>query len=242
MMPLLENDMRRSLPAALTLGLFCILASGVLVLFGSAAGGAHQDADALRLQLARELVDQTRPPIGAVLAYWGATGDIEKMKNWELCDGKAVRTEGSPLFGMQRPDLNQKFIRGVTGTQDLRAEPVTGGSATIEAQPLGSTGATTLKVRHLPAHSHPHRHYVARSAARVSTDLTGGNTVGTEGGKGKDSKYVLVGVGGDASAGQSSQGGTNVGKGEAHSHSLPSVPEHDNIPPYVGLFYIIRVK
>lgn len=209
------------------------------------------DADALRLELARKIMEHTAPPVGTVIAYWGSKADIKDTGNYELCDGELVSTLGSKIFGKPKPDLRNKFVRGYGGDENMLAaiddeskKKFTGGSDKTPAISLGKTAPHQLTPDQMPRHSHPHTHFV--SVIGESGDHYLGDRpelrVVTTGRRGADSKYALAGVGGTPNAGRTDGDNTPAGGNGAHSHDLPAVPEHDNVPAYVGLYYIIRVK
>jgi hypothetical protein len=202
------------------------------------------DADALRLRLSREMVEQTRPPVGSVLAYWCSKSDADKLESYELCDGSLVKTAGSPLFGKAKPDLRNHFCMGYDGAADLREHAVSGGTNETAAIKLGRTGGTALTVAQMPTHSHPHQHYVAtckEEGGRYACDHRQ-ETIVTAGKAGADSKYSLQTARDAADSGVTNRDSTPAGGGEVHDHTLPDVPAQDNRPAFVAMYYIMRVK
>lgn len=77
------------------------------------------------------LADGLALPIGGVIMYWSDGGSLPT--NFEICDGSAVSTSGSPINGETKPSLTNKFVRGVAN-QDLRTTPVSGGANSINIQ------------------------------------------------------------------------------------------------------------
>jgi microcystin-dependent protein len=158
------------------------------------------------------LVDGLFVPIGGVIMYWSDGGSIPT--NWEVCDGNAVSTSGSPLNGKTKPNLTSKFVRGVAN-QDLQTTEQKGGADTH-----------TLTTAEMPSHNHTatdagHNHTIYK---KFNTNFTGTgyspflqDNTGTLGNSGTAYANITVG---------------NRGGGGAHN----------NIPAWVGLVYILRVK
>ena len=201
------------------------------------------------LKEVRELL-KSAPPVGCVIAYFGAKSDIGNaavgMERWELCDGTIVQDKESKLFGKTKPDLNERFVIGTTTDVNLAETPIQGGVNETPVIPLGSTNNTKLTVEQMPSHEHPHWHYVAHNSVagtpRMLTDKLPNGHIRTQGTAGGESRYVLIGGGETPNAGMTNSVGGATGGNEPHDHSLPGVPVHDNRPAHVGLFYIIRVK
>ena len=210
------------------------------------AGPSGQAPDNKRLEQARLMLEQSTVPVGGIIAYFGAHDEITRLESWELCDGTAVSTKQSPLHGVTKPDLSDRFIIGTTAEIDLRKQPIAGGNNQTPALGLGGTHGHALSVQEMPGHHHSHAHYVAHNSGangpRMLDDNAPGGHLRTKGQAGKDSKYVLIGGGGTPNAGPTNNSGPHAGGGAAHSHGLPNVPAHDNRPAFAGLFYIIRVK
>jgi len=223
------------------------------VLMGSAASAADQPAplppagerDALRLTLARQLADQIRPPVGAVIAYWGTNNDLTKLEldGWELCDGTPVKTSGSPLLGKVKPALVDRFVMGVGANQNPLTQPITGGTNTIPETKQVNTGNVTLTKEQMPKHSHPHWHNVVVSGEGGERALHDHHveSMTSDGGNGNH-RYYLAASGSTPNAGRTTTADVSAGEGQAHAHSLPVLPQQDNRPAFVGLCYIVRVK
>ncbi|MFI4917443.1 MAG: hypothetical protein ACIAS6_13175 [Phycisphaerales bacterium JB060] len=233
------------------------LTAGLLAGAGRLAQERNGDTDLgendrVRRQQAQAFYDLMAPPVGTVTAWWGTAADIDAMPQYELCDGGKVSTEGSPLFGLTKPDLRDRFVMGVPAKQisrDLRANAITDGEHTTKPIALPKSGGHALTIAQLPAHNHDHYHWVAQSrkgqAANGRLEDSPSSSLAVNGANpgAKDSKYSGSTFGGSANAGRSSGArGGSVGEGKAHSHSLPKVPEHDNRPAFVALHYILRVK
>jgi hypothetical protein len=55
------------------------------------------------------LADGLALPIGGVIMYWSDGGSLPT--NFEICDGSAVSTSGSPINGVTKPSMTNKFVR-----------------------------------------------------------------------------------------------------------------------------------
>jgi hypothetical protein len=180
-------------------------------------------------------------PIGTVVAFWGKKDEIPK-ESYEICDGEVVSTRDSPIAGKKKPDLRDCFIKGAAQTaDDVVTNKVQGGHNTISER---VTGGFALRSAEMPAHSHDiedegHIHQTVGDALWDKAGNAG-------------EKYILTFKTVDANdihnisrkADIIDKAKTNIkvvekGDGKAHSHSIP---EHDNRPAYVELFYIIRVR
>lgn len=191
---------------------------------------------------------QMTPPIGSVLPFWGSRTEVLALDGWELCNGDPIADKRSPLLGRPKPDMSQRFIMGVTDADNTWSPVIEGGSNRIEERNQGNGGRTAghaLSVAEMPAHSHPHKHYVARtgdSGRYLGDRQNHQSTIATHGESGQDSKYSLTTIDGTAHAGVTNIDRTEAGGGRSHSHALPPIPWHDNRPQFVGMYYIIRVR
>jgi len=77
------------------------------------------------------LADGLFIPVGGVIMYWSDGGSLPT--NFEICDGSNVSTSGSPLAGLAKPSLTNKFVRGVAN-QNLRSSAQSGGADSINIQ------------------------------------------------------------------------------------------------------------
>lgn len=188
-------------------------------------------------------------PVGSVVAFYGDPEVLREAGVWEVCDGGRIESEDSPLFGKNRPDLSDRFIMGVSvngDSSDLTAgELRVGGLAEIPARPGGRSAGHTLTLNQIPGHNHPHWHYLftAREGDFASATTSRNGYIVTQGTNGADSKYHLRTQSAPPNSAMSGpmQGG-NVGGGQSHSHGLPGHPAEENRPPFVGLYYIIKIR
>ncbi len=86
-------------------------------------------------------------PVGGVVAWWGDVAVIPA--NFELCDGGPPTTPGA-LLASNKPDLQNRFIRGATSEVGA-----TGGIDVIES---GSTDPHQLTIAEMPSHAHSWRY------------------------------------------------------------------------------------
>jgi microcystin-dependent protein len=161
-------------------------------------------------------------PVGTILMWNGLLANIPA--GFQLCDG----TGGTP-------DLRGAFPRGAGGAVALGA---TGGAASANTSTGGShnhggsTGSHALTAAQMPSHSH--RVFASTSGASAGAHglaASQGRTVAGYPGTGGTETYV-TNVGGGAS----SQVLENTGDGDAHSHSVAT------LPPYVGIYFIQKVS
>jgi hypothetical protein len=161
------------------------------------------------------------PPVGAVLPYFGDPADLPA--SWKVCDGSVVSDPESPLDGVTLPDMRDSFARGETDA--ARDIPVLGANA-------GGTDdvpAHTHTSQSAGAHSHSfsvpnHRHpYDDRGYVQSGGSWQAPNTPYTA--------YAGAHSGTTGSAGSHSHG-VNADGGSTGG----------NVPGYVALHFIIRIK
>ena len=167
-------------------------------------------------------------PVGTIIMFKGVIGNIPV--GFQLCDG----TNGTP-------DLRGKFVIGAGG--DYTVDSIGGGTDFVTAAGGGHTPVikpTELSVDMLPAHAH--RLWVQWSGGAGDTEpinnygaALAGNTDGTKAWASMNgSNQPLV------------ENTGNTGAASAHTHTADAVPEHTHtvtaaLPPYRGLFYIMKV-
>lgn len=181
-------------------------------------------------------------PIGSIIPFVGNLDEIVGDARWVPCDGAAIPTE-SPLYklGMTKtPDLSEAFLRGATAVGGDIGRP--GGNSTAKVQ-IQSAGE--------------HQHSV-RSHSHTLASLTG--SIANHGpDPGKHPYLGLDDRAGWGSGGKLSTGGPAHEEGQ-HRHDLGSVTNAasvstDNtgahthaakpiavLPPYVNVYFIIRIR
>lgn len=177
-------------------------------------------------------------PVGTIVMWYGTLGSLPT--GWQNCDG----TNGSP-------DLRDKFPRGAGNSIALGG---TGGAATASGN-TGSSGAHThpgstaaahaLTVAELPAHTHrlwANNDSTSTGAHGLSSGV--GRTVAGYSNSGGSEAYTTnTGTGAQAVESTGSGNGhthsLSVASDGAHTHSLSSVSV---IPPYVGVYFIMKVS
>lgn len=185
----------------------------------------HTDADGTEVA-DTGLKDGVFIPIGGVIAWWSDGGNIPT--NWEICDGAVVTTPESPLLGLTKPNLITKFIRGVANS-NLRVTPQPGGADThshvvdSHGHGIGSDGS----------HGHTVNSHYHDVFGECNGNYGGGCANAANGAAGH-------GQSGLTSPGTDSQGSHNHGGGTGNAS--PNTNTQNNIPAYIGLVYIMRVK
>lgn len=193
-------------------------------------------------------------PIGGVIDWWRPNNTIGVPAGYAVCDGTVI-TSANHDFGtgasITLPDLRNVFVLGANiGTTDGNA--AVGGDTAGDAPGIRGSGgsqAHTLAANQIPSHTHslsvtgsgsgttdtqgahnhthgiPQRWQFNASAAPNGMDFNGGSgTLGT-GVAGDHSHNVSVSV---------SASGTSGATGSGSSHN--------NMPRYVGLLKIMKVK
>jgi microcystin-dependent protein len=176
----------------------------------------------------------TRFPTGAIIMWFGSLLSIPT--GWALCDG----TNGTP-------DLRGRFVRGAGGPTSLNETGGWSGSS-INVDPGGghthplTIGSTALTVEQMPAHGH--RIWATPGSGTAPRSLTQ-TTVGATG-DGKDAQFSSY----ITTTGAGIKVLEETGGGEAHTHTSTltaasahqhSVPTSTIVPPYTGIYYIMKV-
>ena len=151
-------------------------------------------------------------PVGSVVEWTGT----QTPQNWLLCDGREVsRTTYSELFAA----IGTVWGAGDGSTSfnipDYRDKFVLGAGGEVDLAETGGEKEVTLTVDEMPSHTHPIKDKVY-NVEFGKNDGGGGrrNPI-----NGNDKSHGIV----EASS---------VGGGQAHN----------NMPPYVGTYYIIKAK
>jgi hypothetical protein len=196
------------------------------------ADGTRATAGGQRLVVETDPV-MTRFPTGAIIMWFGSLLSIPT--GWALCDG----TNGTP-------DLRGRFVRGAGGPTSLNETGGWSGSS-INVDPGGghthplTIGSTALTVEQMPTHGHRVWSAPDYGSVRPLTQPNAG-VIG-EIKNGQFSSYVTV-------TGSGIKILEETGGGEAHTHTATmtaasahqhSVPTSTIVPPYTGIYYIMKV-
>jgi hypothetical protein len=178
-------------------------------------------------------------PAGMIVMWWGDVNAIPD--GWALCDGNNGR-----------PDLRNRFVVGVgsdyvlgdTGGVDLySSETVAAGGAHDHG---GATSAVALTEEQIPEHTHALYVWNASGSGQADGFGTASNNTSVIGqaNGGVNNAYKTTNNAGTSLI--EPTGGT--GEPSEHDHDISSQPAHDhglsgveNRPPYVALYYIIKV-
>ena len=167
-------------------------------------------------------------PIGSIMIWPGAS-DTWPTANWRQCNGAGLSTSVySDLFNIigytyggtgatfNLPNLQNRFVAGAGDTYDLND---TGGSAdaiVVEHEHTGSTASAG-------SHSHSLNYTPIRDGGGICANR------------------------GDGGSCHNMSTGGGINSNGAHTHdvtvtSTGSDGTNANLPPYLGLYYIIRIK
>lgn len=187
-------------------------------------------------------------PVGSVVAFWGSVADARAAENYELCDGTQVTTAGSPILGIFKPNLADRFIMGVTAVESVVTAKIVGGQNEIPARPQGNQGRTfghALNIAEMPSHNHGGQTGQAGRADLGDGYLlicNGHNTPSGMDGSADEMNLKVRDAIKIRNVPDHRHSIASQGDGTEHSHALPEIPGHDNRPAFVGMFYLIRVK
>jgi len=164
-------------------------------------------------------------PIGSIMMWPGAT-DTWPTANWRQCNGAGLSTSTySDLFNIigytyggsgatfNLPDLQNKFVAGAGDSYSLNDS--------------GGANAVTLTTDQLPSHTHTltdpgHRH--TYNGSNGPDNQAGGGTPVPAGGSNFNNRN------------------TNNANTGITIDSTGNDQSHENRPPYVALYYIIRIQ
>jgi len=191
-------------------------------------------------------------PVGTVLMWAGTDANVPT--NWLLCNGAAIsRSTYSDLFN----SLGSGFGGGNGSTTfnipDMRDRFVVGAGTTYSRNGKGGSTSVTLSTAQIPSHTHSgpnHRHSVSGNTGTQSANHNHNNY----------SRATNTGSGGHANWWAGNNSGITYAQGmhdnnQSHSHafsvnsgysgtgstgSAGSGSSHENRPPYIGMFYIIK--
>lgn len=175
-----------------------------------------------------------RFPTGAVIQWYGSLLNIPT--GWALCDG----SNGTP-------DMRGRFARGAGGSISLNdTGGWTGTSVSVDAAGTHlhavTIGGTVLSVDQMPQHSHSIWATPGSGSSPRSLTLTVVGVTG-DGNGAAGSSYI-------SNTGSGNQIIADNGGGESHTHSASmvgsgshqhAVPTATIAPPWLGLYYIMKV-
>lgn len=67
---------------------------------------------AVESTLAEVAVNTLGEPVGTVKLFWDAGGSLAIPNNWKVMDGSQILDQESPLFGMNLPDMTNRYAVG----------------------------------------------------------------------------------------------------------------------------------
>lgn len=190
----------------------------------------------------------TAPPVGMIAPYAGATAP----QGWLLANGQAVsRTTYSQLFTVCGTTFGAGDGSTTFNVPNLTDRMPTGSGSLYARGETGGAETRTLTTANLPSHTHsidhdhssdPHDHYGAGHTHTVSPGGTQAVTQGTTGGtvNAADTTGSTTGSAGGPGAGKGSASPANVNPMTGNSGSTGSGTAFNNMPPYLGLTYILR--
>jgi len=178
-------------------------------------------------------------PIGSVIDWWRPNGTFPVPTGYKICDGTAVADAGSPYNGQVVPNLNDKFVRG---TSDPNSIGSTGGADT-HAHTVSASGTTAA------AGTHNHQwgsYYRSGSTKNWRTYNSAGSLITmystTADGIGGGSGQFPMRENNQGTDGTYNYYTTQAGN---HTHTVTvsgSAASGNNVPAYVGLLKIMRIK
>jgi hypothetical protein len=156
--------------------------------------------------------------VGSIIMFFGDPSTLPP--EWKVCDGSVVSDPTSPLSGKTLPDLRNAFVRG---------------EASATFNPLGS-GPHSGGNDNLPAHSHDISGNTGPIANVPGPDSHAGYTC-EDNGLGWSSNAMI-----NVSAASSPNEGQHLHTAGTLAVGQFSFPPGANVPHYVALHYIIRIK
>jgi hypothetical protein len=177
-------------------------------------------------------------PVGTVVDWYRPSAATPAPEGWQLMNGSTVTDTESIYYGQVLPDLTDRFTRGVV---DQSLVGVSSGSS-------AHTHAVDMSHAHSASTDTQGAHYHSWASFDGSgTDwYSGDGTMITNWADGMDSAgtgyYVIATSGGNATYYTSSSGSHSHGVTvNAYGGTAVSASQ-SNIPPYVGMVKIIRIK
>ena len=179
--------------------------------------------------------------------------------SWKLCDGSVVNDSESPLDGHTLPDLRSSFVRGESSASydPLLSGLHSGGSDDIPAHSHTETSVgdhTHSNTLSVTGHTHSlsgTTGYVSMTPGSTGVDYeceddqAGWGTavhLDVSGGTVSEGQHFHNLAGSTGSATASLSGSISAAGGHTHTINSASFSSGANIPHYVALHYIIRIK
>jgi len=163
-------------------------------------------------------------PIGTVIDWWRPTETTPLPDGWEFCDGTAVVDPRSPILGVVKPDLRDRFARGLAVAVE----------ADIPAEGFATGGADHFDV---PAHNH-------QWSTFADTSTT--NTWSSYGATGSSTNIIVWDDGMDSAGAGNNPLAVDDVTGPDDSKSFFTDNEAEvlvpTVPAYVGLVKLCRVR
>ena len=151
-------------------------------------------------------------PVGSIIPY----GNSVVPETYLLCNGQAVsRTDYPELFAIIGTSFGSGDGSTTFNVPDYRDKFVLGAGGDVDLAETGGEKEVTLTIDTMPAHTHPVKD-------RVYNVQFGRN----DGGNGSRNPI----------------GGTGLSHGVVEASSVGGGQAHNNMPPYVGTYYIIKAK
>jgi microcystin-dependent protein len=177
----------------------------------------------ITLQMISQAIQRQHHQIGEVIDWWRPSSGVPAPSGFEFCDGRTIpdADHDFPVAGsIVLPDLRNAFI---LGADSAKADGAAAGGqdAVTNAPGIGGAGGSqrhTLAASELAPHDHP---------------ITGFSAVGS----GQTSYYTIA-----ASRNDSTGVTLTDGSGSAIQQNTGSGNSHNNMPKYVGLLKLMKVR
>lgn len=197
--------------------------------WGNLLQGGTNNPQSTRLSEAKLPVGVTIP-VGGIIMWWGRADNLPA--GFELCDGTSPSTLGALLAGT-KPNFTDRFPKGpASGTSDVVAAFGQGGTNSV---PERKTGGTAITLNQMARHDH--------GGATGTGSVSGTNPYRDSGTINNLFAQKLINYTDTTRFRNRFSDHTHSiqaqGNNEAHDHSIP---QHDNRPAFMEVFFIIRVK
>lgn len=184
-------------------------------------------------------------PVGSIFAWFRPNNDIPIPDNCVICDGSTITDHNLPNVSgpIVVPDLRGRFILGANNNYSINTAAATVDSSEINThhgapgpQAIGGEDKVVLTVSQMPSHNHPN----SLTDWSASEETWYDDNLRYPG----STNYEVIRSGSGHSIGVGAGGGGLA----QNAHSLNdlstsgSSEAHNNIPRYVGLLYLMKVK